>query len=284
LLWKEVDVSFVGFYLFYAKINIMIGIFDSGIGGLTVVKRVFEILPGYQILYFGDTARTPYGGRSREVIQKYALEDAEILIENGAKIIIIACNTVSAVAFDFLKEKIKLPIFEVVTPAVEKAIQITRNKRIGVIGTRATVSSKIFEKLIHEKNPQIQVFQNPAPLLVPLVEEGWLKKPETRMIVKKYLLPLKLKQIDTLILACTHYPFLKEIIQRKVGQRVKLVDPGEEVVLKIKKFLTQNPEIEKSLIKDEKHKFMVSDLTPKFQEMAKNWLGREVRLEEIKIK
>jgi len=262
----------------------MIGIFDSGIGGLTVVKRVFEILPGYQILYFGDTARTPYGGRSREVIQKYALEDAEILIENGAKIIIIACNTVSAVAFDFLKEKIKLPIFEVVTPAVEKAIQITRNKRIGVIGTRATVSSKIFEKLIHEKNPQIQVFQNPAPLLVPLVEEGWLKKPETRMIVKKYLLPLKLKQIDTLILACTHYPFLKEIIQRKIGQRVKLVDPGEAVVLIVKKFLTQNPEIEKSLIKGGNHQFMVSDLTPKFQEIAKNWLGREVKLGEIKIK
>lgn len=261
----------------------MIGIFDSGIGGLTVVKKVFEVLPKYQILYFGDTARTPYGGRGEEVIKKYAFEDAEILIRNGAKIIVIACNTASAVAADFLREKVKVPIFEVVSPAVEKAIQITRNKKIGIIGTRATINSKIYERLIKEKAPEVQVFQNPAPLLVPLVEEGWLKKPETRMIVKKYLFPLKLKQIDTLILACTHYPFLKDIIQRKIGQRVKLVDPGEEVVLKVKKFLEENPEIEQSLLKSNQHRFLVSDLTPKFQELTVKWLGKKVELEEYKI-
>lgn len=268
----------------------MIGIFDSGIGGLTVVKKVFEILPPspageseYQILYFGDTARTPYGGRSEEVIRKYALEDAEILVKQGAKIIVVACNTVSAVAMDFLRSKIKLPIFEVVTPAVEKAIRLTKNNRIGVIGTRATINSRIYEYLIKKENSQIKVFQNSAPLLVPLVEEGWLKKPVTKTIVKKYLYPLKFNQIDTLILACTHYPFLKSIIQRKVGQRVKLVDPAEEVALKIKEFLEQNPKIEKSLKRSRQHKFMVSDLTPKFQELANRWLGRKIKLEEIKI-
>lgn len=261
----------------------MIGIFDSGIGGLTVVKKVFEILPEYQILYFGDTARTPYGGRGEEVIKKYALEDAQILIKNKVKIIIVACNTVSAVAVDFLKEKFKLPIFEVVTPAVEKAIKMTHNKRIGVIGTRATINSKIYPILIQKIASQIETFQNATPLLVPLVEEGWLKKSETKMIVKKYLYPLKLKQIDTLILACTHYPFLREIIQQKVGQRVKLVDPGEEVVLKVKEFLKQNPEIEKTLVKNNQHQFLVSDLTPKFQELAVKWLGRAIKLEEIKL-
>ncbi|MGC9048967.1 MAG: glutamate racemase [Patescibacteria group bacterium] len=260
----------------------MIGIFDSGIGGLTVVKKVLEVLPEYQILYFGDTARTPYGGRGEEVIKRYALEDAEILIRYGAKIIIVACNTVSAVAIDFLKEKLKVPIFEVVSPAVEKAVRITRNKKIGVIGTRATIHSKIYEKLIKEKNPQIQVFQNPAPLLVSLVEEGWFKKPETKMIVKRYLYPLKFKQIDTLILACTHYPFLREIIQRKVGRRVKLIDPAEEVVLKVKEFLEQNPEIEQSLNKNNQHRFLVSDLTIRSQGLAKNWLGEKIKLEKIK--
>lgn len=261
----------------------MIGIFDSGIGGLTVVKKVFELLPEYQILYFGDTARTPYGGRGEEVIKKYALEDAQILIKNKVKIIIVACNTVSAVAMDFLRKKIKIPFFEVVIPAVEKAIKVTRNKRIGVIGTRATINSKIYEKLIKEKNPKIDVLQNPAPLLVPLVEEGWLKKPETKMIVKKYLYPLKFNQIDTLILACTHYPFLKETIQNKIGRRVKLVDPAEEVALKVKEFLTQNPRVEQSLVKNNQHRFLVSDLTIKSQELAKKWLGQGIKLKKIKI-
>jgi len=274
----------------------MIGVFDSGIGGLTVVKKILEIFPDYKILYFGDTARTPYGGRGEEVIKKYAEEDVEFLIKKGAKIIVIACNTVSAVASNDLKEKFDLPIFEVVTPAVEKAIQITKNKRIGIIGTRATINSRIYEKLIQEKDPTIKVFSRPAPLLVPLIEEGWLKKGETKRILKSYLHPLKMAQVDTLIMACTHYPLLREQIQLKIGRRVKLVDPGEEVVLKLKEFLEKNKEIEKTLIKikdsrgrirvgDERAlfscQFYVSDLTPRFQEIAQKWLGQKIELKLI---
>ncbi|MCX7778741.1 MAG: glutamate racemase [Patescibacteria group bacterium] len=257
----------------------MIGVFDSGIGGLTVVKKIFEILPEYQILYFGDTARTPYGGRGKEVIEKYAREAADFLIKKGAKIIVVACNTVSAVAYENLKKNFSLPIFEVVTPAVEKAVKITRNKRIGVIGTRATVNSRIYEKLIQEKNSALKVFSQAAPLLVPLVEEGWLKKAETKRIIKSYLHPLKMAQIDTLIMACTHYPLLRHQIQLKIGRQVRLVDPGEEVIFKLKEFLEKNSEIEKKIVKSHNHQFFVSDLTPKFREVAYHWLGQKIQLQ-----
>lgn len=256
----------------------MIGIFDSGIGGLTVVKKIFEILPDYQILYFGDTARTPYGGKGELIIKKYSQENTEFLIKMGAKIIVIACNTASAVAAKDLKSFFSLPIFEVVTPAVEKAVKITKNKRIGIIGTRATINSKIYEKLIYEKDPTIKVFSQPAPLLVPLIEEGWIKKGETKRIIKSYLHPLKMAQIDTLIIACTHYPLVYDQIQLKIGKRVKLVDPGEEVVFKLKEFLEKNPEIEKELPKNKNHQFFVSDLTPKFSEIASRWLKKRIEL------
>ena len=259
----------------------MIGIFDSGIGGLTVVKKMLGILPDYQLLYFGDTARTPYGGRGEEVIKKYAQEDAEFLIKHGAKIIVIACNTASAVAAEDLKKKLSVPVFEVVTPAVEKAIQVTKNKRIGVIGTRATINSGIYERLIQSALGG-HVFSQVAPLLVPLVEEGWLKNPETKTIIKKYLHSLRLANIDTLILGCTHLPLLKEIIKVKIGRSRKLIDPGEEVVLKLKEFLEKNLTIEKTLEKNKKHEFYVSDLTPRFQEIAEKWLGQKIKLNLVK--
>ena len=261
----------------------MIGIFDSGIGGLTVVKEIFRQMPQYQLLYFGDTARTPYGNRGDEVIKKYAEEATQILIKRGAQIIVVACNSASAIAYDYLRTKFGVPIFEVVTPAVERAVATTRNKKIGAIGTRATINSGIYERLIKEKNKDIQVFQNSAPLLVPLAEEGWLNKPETKMILKKYLLPLKTKQIDTLIMACTHYPFLRPMIQAKIGQRVKLIDPAEEVVLRIKQYLEQNSTVGKKLPRNNHHQFLVSDLTSRGQNMASQWLGYNVKLEEIKI-
>jgi len=267
----------------------MIGIFDSGLGGLTVVKKFQEILPQYQLLYFGDTARTPYGNRGEEVIKKYAEEAAQILIKRGAQIIVVACNTASAIAHDYLRKKLLVPVFEVVTPAVEKAVAMTRNKKIGVIGTRATVNSVVYERLIQSASGRtasqesIRVFSQSAPLLVPLVEEGWLNKPETKMILKKYLLPLKTRQIDTLIMACTHYPFLRQMIQAKIGQRVKLIDPAEEVVLKIKQYLEQNSAVEKKLPRNNHHQFLVSDLTSRGQNLASQWLGHQVKLEKIEI-
>jgi len=260
----------------------MIGIFDSGIGGLTVVREVLEKLPQYRIIYFGDTARTPYGTKSQKTIIEYAIEDTEFLLSKGAKVIIVACNSASSVAFETLKERFKVPLFEVIQPAVEKTLRLTQKQRIGVIGTRATVGSGIYERLLKEADPGIQVFSQACPLLVPLVEEGWLKRPETKRIVRKYLSPLKMKQVDTLVLGCTHYPLLKAVIQAKMGKRVRVIDSSKEVALWVKDYLERNPEITGSLTPatgQDGHRFFVSDLTPSFEHIANQFLGRPIRLE-----
>lgn len=259
----------------------MLGIFDSGLGGLTIVKEVIKALPAYQLLYFGDTARTPYGTKGRKTIIKYALEDADFLIKQGARIIVVACNSASAVALDDLRTKYQLPIFEVITPAVQQAVKATKNKRIGIIGTRATANSQIYAQLIRQIDPAIKVFSQACPLLVPLVEEGWLNKSETKTIIKKYLAELKRQSIDTLILGCTHYPLLKGLIQPRIGQRVELVDPAEQVAAELKQYLTAHPELADSLAKNQASRFFVSDLTPHFQDVAQKWLGRVVKLELI---
>lgn len=260
----------------------MIGIFDSGIGGLTVVREVLEKLPQYRIVYFGDTARLPYGQKSQKTIIEYAIEDTEFLLSQGAKIIIVACNSASSVAFETLKKQFNVPLFEVIRPAVEKALRLTQKQRIGVIGTRATVGSGIYERLLKEVNPGIQVFSQACPLLVPLVEEGWLKRPETKRIVRKYLFTLKMKQVDTLVLGCTHYPLLKPIIQAKMGQRVQVIDSSQEMALWVKDYLEKHPEITESLtpaVGQDEHRFFVSDLTPNFELIAGHFLGRPIKLE-----
>ncbi|MBU1180334.1 glutamate racemase [Patescibacteria group bacterium] len=216
----------------------MIGIFDSGVGGLTVVRELRKQLPEYDLIYFGDTARTPYGNKSKDTIIKYALEDANFLIQKGAKIIIVACNTASSVAYEVLKEKYpNIPIFEVIMPAVEQAIEATRKNRIGVIGTRATISSRVYEQKLKEKNGALIIKSQACPLFVPFIEEGWIKKIELKMIARRYLSSLKHQNIDTLILGCTHYPIIKNIIQEKIGRRVRLIDSAEAVSKKVKKFI-----------------------------------------------
>ncbi len=259
----------------------MIGIFDSGLGGLTVVRTMMKQLPEYDIVYFGDTARTPYGSKSRETVIGYSFENTEFLIKMGAKLIIIACNTASSVATHKLSEKYNLPIFEVITPAIENALSATRNHKIGVIGTRATINSNIYEQKIMEKKPEAHVYSNACPLLVPLVEEGWLSKPETRMIVKKYLHPLKGKQIDTLILGCTHYPLLKDIIQHKIGKQVKIIDSSISIASQIKSYIQNSPEIDLSLSKKGKSKFYVSDITDQFKLTAQKILKQKIHLEHV---
>jgi len=261
----------------------MIGIFDSGIGGLTVVRAIMDELPGYDIIYFGDTARTPYGNKSSSTVIEYSLQNTEFLINQGAKMIVMACNTASSVAYDALKEKFNLPIHEVITPAVNCALDVTKKSIIGVIGTRATISSGIYEKKIKEKNPDAKIYSAPCPLLVPLVEEGWLKKPETRMIVKKYLHPLKTKQIDTLILGCTHYPVLKSIIQHKAGKRVRIIDSSIAIAQQIKTFLTSSPETDRELSKNANSTFFVSDITPQFEKTAKSVIRQHITLKHVTL-
>jgi len=255
----------------------MLGIFDSGIGGLTVVRELLRVMPDLSFIYLGDTARTPYGNKSSEVICEYALQDTELLLSEGAKAIVVACNTASSVAIPALVKKYSnVPIFEVVSPAVAEALRVTKTGRIGVIGTRATINSGIYKQLLMNER-RVRVFSAAAPLLVPLVEEGWLKKPETKRILKQYLLPLKRAQIDTLILGCTHFPLLKNLIAAIMGKRVRLVDPAEAVAKEVQKYILDNP-IEKSGAISER--YLVSDRTPRFQEIAKQWLSRDLVLEE----
>jgi glutamate racemase len=256
----------------------MIGIFDSGIGGLTVVRALMDQLPGYDIVYFGDTARTPYGSKSPKTVIDYALQDTEFLVKKGAKIIIMACNTASSVATESVVGRFDVPIFEVITPAVESAVTSLKEMRIGVIGTRATINSKIYEQKIKALRPEASVYSVACPLLVPLVEEGWLKKPETRMIVKKYLHPLKVRQVTGLILGCTHYPILKPIIARKIGARVNIIDSSVAVSLKVKRYLTSHPELDEALNKSGAFDLFVSDITAQFEKTAKSILKKNVKL------
>lgn len=214
--------------------NPVIGVFDSGVGGLTVAKELKRLLPHVPLIYFGDTARTPYGTKSPSTIIQFAKEDTQFLLRHGANIIVVACHSASSTARDALTRTFNCPIFEVVTPSVEVAARATKNGRIGVIGTRATIESGIYKRELGKLTKDLVVIQRPCPLLVPLVEEGWLETRETKMIVKKYLHPLRLQNIDTLVLGCTHYPMLKGLIQKKVGKRVRIVDPSEEVARMVK--------------------------------------------------
>jgi len=209
----------------------MIGVFDSGFGGLTVVKEIWRAVPNAPILYLGDLARLPYGTKSVQMIQKYAAENTRFLLKQGAKIIVIACNTASSLAYDYLQAQFKdVPIFEVVGGAARIAAESSRSGQIGVIGTRATVGSDTYARKICELNPRAQVYSQAAPLLVSLIEEGWTNRPEIKTILRAYLQPLRNAHVDTLILACTHFPLIKNLIQAKIGKHVKIVDSAEEIV------------------------------------------------------
>jgi len=258
----------------------MIGVFDSGIGGLTVVKEITKQLPGYAVLYLGDTARTPYGTKSAETIRKFAQEDARFLVEHGAKIIVIACNSASSAAADDLRKKLSVPVLDVITPAAAEAARFSAQKRVGVIGTRATIASGAYTRAMTSIDPKIKVMSQACPLFVPLVEEGWEKEGVTVQIVKRGLQGLKTKAIDTLILGCTHYPVLREMIQRKIGRKVKLVDSSEQVVHSLATYLKEHPEVEKTLTKGTDHRFFVTDVTDQFQAVAQRWLKRSLKLEK----
>lgn len=261
----------------------MIGIFDSGLGGLTVARAFMDALPDYDMIYFGDTARTPYGAKSPKTVEKYALEDTRLLLERGATIIVIACNSASSVAAESIVQTFNVPVFEVITPATDIAVSMSKTGAIGIIGTRATIASGIYEKKIMERRPGARVYSVACPLLVPLVEEGWIKKPETAMIVKKYLQPLKTKQIDTLILGCTHYPILKNTIKRKIGKRVHTIDSAVVVARAVKQYISDHPDTADRLSTRGRARFFVSDITEQFKKTAQLVLNKKIDLEHISL-
>lgn len=260
----------------------MIGIFDSGVGGMTVARAIEKTLPEKSILYFGDLARTPYGSKSPETIIEYSRQNVRFLLDNGAKLIIIACNSAASVASDILRQEFNVPIFEVITPAVEKAVATTTSGRIGVIGTRATVKSGVYARLIHQTQSGHQVLSQACPLLVPLVEEGWLFRRETKMIVRSYLQPLKNKKIDTLVLGCTHYPLLREIISQRMGKAVQVIDSSHEVADKLCRYLGDNPEFDLRLTGSGRSRFFASDVTPAALKIAESIFGRPIELMKVK--
>lgn len=261
----------------------MIGVFDSGIGGLTVVRALRNRLPGHDIIYLGDTARTPYGSKSAATIVKYSIKNTEFLLDQGARIIVIACNTASSYAFDAVRDHFHVPVFEVVGPGARLAVERSRRLRIGVIGTRATVASGVYERHILRLRPAAKVFAAPCPLLVPLVEEGWVRKPETAMVVRKYLLPLKTRQIDTLILGCTHYPVLRQVIQRKVGARVVLVDSAEAVAGQVGAHLASSGDAYGKVEQNGALRVFVTDTARQFQKTAKLILKQTIAIEQADL-
>jgi glutamate racemase len=252
-----------------------VGIFDSGVGGLTVVSEIFSILPQEDIIYFGDTAHLPYGSKSKQAVTRFSLDIANFLKAKKVKIIVVACNTASSFALSSLREKIGLPVIGVIEPGAQAAINTTRNFNIGVIGTEGTINSRAFEGALRKIDRNVKVFSQACPLFVPLVEEGWLDEPETWQIAEKYLSPLKDKGIDTLILGCTHYPLLKELLSKIMGQGVSLIDTPEATAKAVQRMLG-----EKNLLRKGNHKpvykFFVSDDPEKFLELGRRFLGKSI--------
>ncbi|MCX5696974.1 MAG: glutamate racemase [Candidatus Omnitrophica bacterium] len=253
-----------------------IGVFDSGVGGLTVVKELIRDLPDEDIVYFGDIARVPYGIRSRETIIRYSIEDTLFLLKQDVKLICVACNTASSVALPVIKNHFKVPIIGVLVPGAREAVYATRNKRIGVIGTRGTIKSRSYEMEIKQLDPKVSVYTASCPLFVPFVEEGWYKGPEVLSVARTYLAPLKQARVDTLILGCTHYPLIKPVIARVMGPGVTLIDSAKQVAIEVKKILASEGLLNTNGRKGD-HKFYVSDNPEWFSDLAKSFLGRPIK-------
>ena len=248
-----------------------IGIFDSGLGGLTVAKTIQKLLPHESVIYFGDTARLPYGNKSPKIIKKYSLQIADFLISKGAKIIVIACNTASALALNEVQKHAGVPVVGVIDPGVKAAIHATRNKHIGVIGTVATIRSKEYENRIKATDHTMTVISQPCPLFVPLVEEGWLDGSITKAIANIYLKPFKTENIDTLVLGCTHYPLLKPLLISQTNQKIVLVDSAEPVAEKIFDLL-KTSELQSNSHKNGTLSCYISDVFSQFKTIAERFL------------
>ncbi len=262
----------------------MIGVFDSGVGGISVLNQLIQDLGQYDYVYLGDSARTPYGNKSAQTIYTYTSQAVDFLFSLGAQIIILACNTASAKALPLLKEKNK-NILGVIEPTAQAAAQISKKGRIGVIGTRATVEAKIFSHQLKKINPDFQVFERATPLLVPLVEEGWIRRPETRKIIRYYLKPLKQQRIDTLILGCTHYPFLLKPIKEIIGRQTAVVAAPEAMAQELAKYLQKHPEVKEKISKNQKRIFYTTDDPSRFKVLANRLVQKKLveKIEKVKL-
>lgn len=262
-----------------------IGIFDSGVGGLTVFRAIEATLPNESFVYLGDTARVPYGTRSPETVVRYSLEAARFLREHDVKMLVVACNTASSVAIDAVADEAKVPVIGVILPGAKRAATLTRSGRIGVIGTRATVSSEAYPAAIRDLRPDAEVVSRACPLFVPLAEEGWTDNDVAREVAGIYLAPMMKAEVDTLVLGCTHYPLLKQTITEVMGEGVSLVDSAEVVAAEVEDWLARNQALSSEADEPERENhFFVTDVPDPFLAVAERFLARPIdRLEMARI-
>lgn len=260
--------------------NAPIGVFDSGIGGLTVVKELINSLPGEDIMYLGDTARVPYGTKSGRTVIAYSHSNSEFLISKGVKLLVVACNTASSVSIPSLRAEFDIPVIGVIEPGAKKAVSVTKTGKIGVIGTPSTINSGAYTSAIQNLHPNIEVISKACPLFVPLADEGWIEGEIIENIAEKYLAQMKETGIDVLVLGCTHYPLLKNTIQKIMGDQITLVDSAQETASQIKSILT-----EKNLLNDENPKpirnFYLTDVSDTFISVAGRFLGEKIEKIEM---
>jgi glutamate racemase len=278
-----------------SKRNLPIGIFDSGVGGLTVYRALHKRLPNEKFIYLGDTARVPYGTKSLATVERYAIENSSFLASRGIKMLVVACNTASALALPRLREKIGIEVVGVIGPGARKSVALTANiedPKIGVIATEATISSNAYADSIREASQNARILQNACPLFVPLAEEGWTKEEETFSIAKKYLNRVIEFNPDALVLGCTHYPILRDVIQQTVGGHVRLIDSGEATAEEVEKLLKERGlantgEISynrKRRLCDDLDHFYVTDAAERFAKVAERFLGvKPSKLEAIEV-
>jgi glutamate racemase len=252
-----------------------IGVFDSGIGGLTVLKEILDKLPMESTVYLGDTARVPYGMRSPETVTRYSFENTRFLSSKGIKMLVVACNTVSAVSLEAIKKSVGIPVIGVIEPGAKAAVNATQSKRVAVIGTSATIRSSAYTKAILAADPSVEVFPMSCPLFVPLVEEGWTDGPIVEMTAERYLRDVREKGIDTLVLGCTHYPLLKNVLSKIMGPGVTLIDSAIETAAEIKDTLSRLSLLRPAL-DDTVREFYVTDSPDKFIEIGERFIGRKI--------
>jgi len=257
-----------------------IGVFDSGIGGLTVVRALMDRLPFENITYFGDTARVPYGVKSVETITRYALEITDFLLARRVKLLIIACNTIASVAYEAVAERSPVPVLDVITAGARAAAAATTAGRVAVIGTPATVNSNAYARQIHALRPDISVFSQACPLFVPLVEEGWLDHPVTRLTAQEYLKPILAEHVDTIVLGCTHYRLLKPLLEDLAGPSIRLIDSAEAMG-EIAAALLRERDLANPLRIAPEYRFYVSDVPYRFQTIGERFLGRSLGKVEV---
>lgn len=258
-----------------------IGVFDSGLGGLTVAHEIMRQLPAESLIYFGDTARVPYGPKSPDTVRRYSREISAFLLEQGVKAIVVACNTATAHALPALRDELDVPVIGVVEPGARAAVRATRTGHIGVIGTAGTIRSQAYERAIHAENPDVRVTALACPLFVPIVEEGWTNHEAAHLIAEEYLAPFVKDPIDTLVLGCTHYPLLKPVIGEIVGRSVRLIDSAEETALDARRMLDSN-DLAAPPDGEGTYRFIASDDPQQFLTLGRRFLGSAIERVEVR--